>query len=394
MQSSRSTSRTRRESIDDDQSTVRGTGRTKKLDWNKLRARHVDEDPSDDEKLPDFEALLQWNLPKLNSEQVKEVQTIFKSFAQLSVQEVDYPQIESVSNEFDRWKSKVGLANITEEHFSNDVTRCTFSNEAVLQRTIMMEIIDRHQLHNFITFNSEGQWKQNNSDCLISIDSDMVTLPKPDLNMSFKLDSFNKSAPIPGNLRACFRPDGEKEKHGRCFPFLFFEVKRAKHDLEVALMANLHSASQALLNIYAWMVRAQQTEVFFEKVRVFSFVFNAQDLFVRMHRASPHDTTLLQYHFVDFVEFKGYSKDEVCRLLRKILENYAIKELHPVLKKTFDSVTEERCTAIQEKRRRAQEKRSAAFARATAANRARSRGTSDFSVEDSPSLGLSALTTS
>lgn len=384
MQSSGSASGTTRESVEG-QSTIKGVGRHKKLDWDKLRSREVDEDPSTDERVPHFKDVLHWELPKLNTQQVEEVLAIFKSFAELTVEEVDYPQVESLSNEFDRWKSKVKLAQITEEHFLGDVIRCSFSNEAVLQRTIMMEIMDRHQLHNFLAFNSEGQWDQNHSDRLISRDADLVTLPKPDLNVSFKLDSFNKSAPIPGNLKKSFRPDSLGQKYGRCFPFLFFEVKRASHSLEVALMANLHSASQALLNIYAWMVRAQQVETFFEKVRVFTFVFNAQDLLVRMHRASRHDITLLQYHFVEFVEFRAYSKDQVCLLTRNILEKYAIEELHPILKSAFDTVTDEWSRSIQERRN--------TFAQATAAGRARSRGTPNRPVEDSTSFGLSALST-
>lgn len=385
MQSSRSTSRTSRNSLDED-TTVKAVGRPKKLDWDKLRARQVDEDASEDPRVPHLESLLQWKLPRLSSKQVKEVQAIFQQFAQLAVKEVDYPQVELVSNAFDRWKSKVSLAKITEDHFSEDVARCTFSNEAVLQRTVMMDIIDRHQLHQLLTFNSEGQWKQNGSDCLISTDSDVVTLPKPDLNVSFRLESFSKSAPIPGNLKKAFRPDSAGQRYGRCFPFLFFEVKRATDNLEVALMANLHSASQALLNIYAWMLRAQCAEIFFEKVRVFTFVFNAQDLSVRMHRATRHDITLLQYHFVELVQFRSYTKDQVCLLVRKILEQYAVDELHPILKSAFDTVTQEHGRSIQEKR-------SAAFVRASAAHRARSRGSPSLPLDGSTSFGLSALST-
>ena len=364
---------------------MKGVGRPKKLDWDKLRARHVDDDPSDDVQVPHFETLLHWKLPKLKTKDVEELQATFRNFAELAVKEVDYPDVESVANEFDRWKSRVSLAKITQEHFSSDVTRCTFSNEAMLQRTIMIEIIDRHQLHHFLTFNSEGQWKQHYSDCLISTDSDVVTLPKPDLNVSFKLDSFDKSAPIPGNLKQSFRPDSTGQKYGRCFPFLFFEVKRATDNLEVALMANLHSASQALLNIYAWMVRAQHAEIFFEKVRVFSFVFNAQALSVRMHRATRHEHTLLQYHFVELVEFNKYSKDQVCLLVRNILEKYAIQELHPVLKSSFHIVTDEKRRLVEDRR--------ATFVKASAANRARSRGISNATIEHSSSFGFSGLST-
>jgi hypothetical protein len=90
MQSSRSTSRTSRNSLDED-TTVKAVGRPKKLDWDKMRARQVDEDASEAPRVPHLKSLLQWKLPGLSSKQVKEVQAIFQQFAQLAVREVDYP---------------------------------------------------------------------------------------------------------------------------------------------------------------------------------------------------------------------------------------------------------------------------------------------------------------
>jgi hypothetical protein len=377
LQSSSSAFRTPRDSVDGE-FTVRGVGRPKTLDWDKLRYRQVNEKPSEDGQMQSLKDLLNWKRPKLTAKQVKEVQAIFRDFAQLNDKEVDYPEIESVSNNFDKWKAKVSLARITQEHFSGDITTCAFSNEAVLQRTIMMEIIDRHQLHKWLTFNSEGQWYQKPSDCLVSTNGDLVTGPKPDLNISFRLESFNKWAPVPSNLISSFRPDSTGKKEARCFPFLFFEVKKANDTLEAALLANLHSASQALLNIYAWMFRAQQAQEFFQQVRIFTFVFNARNLTVRMHRATPQDITILHYHFVEFAEFTEYTKDEVCVLLRRILEKYAIEKLHPLLKSAFDTITGEHGKSVQERQRR-----SAAFARESAANRARSRASSTFAVNES-----------
>ena len=382
MESVRSTSATPRPSLAESDA---GDGRPRKLNWDKLRSRNVDEEPSDDERLSQYQGLLDLKLTKLETPQAKEVQAIFKRFAQLRVEEIDYPRVESVSNEFDQWKSKVGLARISEEHFLSDIKRCSFSNEAILQRTIMIEVIDRHQLHDILTFNSEGQWKQVSSGCLISKNCDSVTLPKPDLNISFKLESFDKSAPIPGSLRYSFRPDSDGKRYGRCFPFLFFEVKKAHHDLEVALMANLHSASQALLNIYAWMVNTEQAEAFFEKVRVFSFIFNVQDLSVRMHRATRHPRTLLQYHFTEVADLRRYSKDEACLLVRKILESYAIKELHPILKSAFDTVTAKHEEEIQKKRKADLEQK--------ATKRPRNRQTPSLPLDATSSFGLSTLQT-
>jgi hypothetical protein len=91
-------------------------------------------------------------LLKLEGRQVAELQAVFREFTRLKADEVDYPQIEVVSTELGRWKSKVGLANIPAEHFLGDVQRCSFSNKAVLQRTIMMEIINCWNLSNRFDF--------------------------------------------------------------------------------------------------------------------------------------------------------------------------------------------------------------------------------------------------
>jgi hypothetical protein len=100
LQSSSSASGVQKKSVDD--SAVKGVGRPRKLDWDKLRAREVDEDPSEDKRVPHFRALLHWQLPGLTSEQAEEVLDIFKMFAHLKPDEVNYPRVESVSNEFDR----------------------------------------------------------------------------------------------------------------------------------------------------------------------------------------------------------------------------------------------------------------------------------------------------
>lgn len=384
MSSSRSTSKGLKSSVDEGSlSTVR---RVKKLDWDKLRVRKVDTRPSNDAKRSSVEGLLDLKLPELRGEQVEELQAIFRKFTRLTTNEVDYPQVEAVSVEFDRWKSKAGLAKIPAQHFLDDVQRCSFANEAVLQRTIMMEVIDRHQLNEILTFNCEGQWKQDAMLCLISTGNDKISLPKPDLNISFKLESFDESAPVPGNLKLSFRPDSDKEEYGQCFPFLFFEVKRTQDNLKVALMANLHSASQALFNMYTWMLKAQQAEIFFEKVRVFSFVFNAQDLLVRMHRATVHESTSLQYHFVELADLPRYSKDQVCLLVRRILEEYAIKELHPILKSAFEDVT-------SEYRRDVMKRKADEVQKAAATKRARNRRTPSLLPNVTTSFGLSALST-
>lgn len=101
-----------------------------------------------------------------------------------------------------------------------------------------MEIIDRDQLHNFQTFNSEGQWDQHKHDHLTSKDKWLVGFPKPDLNINYLLESLDEIAAIPPSLKRSFRLDSHGQTHGRCLTFLFFEVERACEKLEYAEMAS------------------------------------------------------------------------------------------------------------------------------------------------------------
>jgi hypothetical protein len=103
------------------------------------------------------------------------------------------------------------------------------------------------------------------------------------------------------------RPDGGVSKY---FPFFFVEVKRGAHDLESTFIINLHNASQALLNVFIWMLRAGLKEVFFNRVYIFSIVLNAQEINLRVYRVMPVlNINTLNYHFNNIIIINGYSKD-------------------------------------------------------------------------------------
>jgi len=129
---------------------------------------------------------------------------------------------------------------------------------------------------------------------------------------------------------------------------------------------------------------AQQAETFFEKVRVFTVVLNAEALSVRMHRATPQGLNGLQYYFTKVVHSSNYSKMQVCLLLRQILEQYAIKEPHPILNSAPDTVTEEYSIEVSGGRR-------AESAETTMVERVEKRGTPLLPQQNSQSFGLSAL---
>ncbi len=158
--------------------------------------------------------------------------------------------------------------------------------------------------------------------------------------MFFKLKSFIGEViddPIFSDLEKCISPDDGN----RCFPFLFMKVKKAGADLQDVYTVNLHSASQALYNIYVWMMRLSQEEKFFEDVRVFSLVFNAQNLSVRVHRAEMRENETIYFLFDELLFLQRYTKDQACLLIKTTMAEYAAKELHPLLKAAFKEVTKQ-----------------------------------------------------
>jgi hypothetical protein len=266
-----------------------------------------------------------------------------------------YLYIDNFSFHFDEGKSKINYPIVNRRYFEADLRRCLTKNEAVLQRTVMIHIINQYWLDPIFDWNTEGQWSQPKETRLPSREDDDISLPKPDLAISFTQNSFivseDESDPIPPDLTKCLSPDGGN----RCFPFLFFEVKKAGADLQDAYTANLHSASQALYNIYNWMVRANMEDVFLEEVRVFSVVFNAQDLGIRVHRGVklPTGGGALCFQFDELRHLDRYTRDQACLLIKAIMTDYAAKELHPILKSTFAEIVTQEDERIASKRKAA-----------------------------------------
>jgi hypothetical protein len=88
------------------------------------------------------------------------------------------------------------------------------------------------------------------------------------------------------------------------------------------------------------MVRSGNEDKFLQNVRVFSVVFNAQELGIRAHRAVKLATGggSLSYHFDEFRPLDRYTKDQACSLIRTILTEYSVKELHPIPKSAFSEI--------------------------------------------------------
>ena len=325
-----------------------------KISANKLIFRRIEQDVTEDEKLEHLRSIIKTTLPDLPMKEATDLQCAAQNFLEEfnSYPNVNcYPFVDSFSFEFDEAKSKINYSVINERYFNSDLKRCLASNEAVLQRTIMIHLINQYWLGEIFDWNTEGQWSQPEDNRLPSREDDTISQPKPDLAMFFTRKSFTGvffDDPIPSELMQCISPDGGD----RCFPFLFMEVKKATADLQEAYLANLHSASQALHNIYTWMIRVGKEDKFFNHVRVFSLVFNAQDLSVRVHRAEKRqEDKAVIFRYDELLPSQRYTKDQACLLVRTTVTEYAAKELYTILKTTFKEVTKQEDNRVSAKRK-------------------------------------------
>ncbi|KAI0413208.1 hypothetical protein F5X98DRAFT_391160 [Xylaria grammica] len=253
--------------------------------------------------------------------------------------------IEDLCNDINDWKSTVRLPTITDLDFRKDMMRANqYSNEDAFRRTAMISILDRWRLDTMFDFNCEGGWSlQGSSYPLPSTQGpeDNITGPEPDIAIFFKTDAMCQSGKhpitIPIKMIPCIFPDGYGR---RCFPFVFIEAKGFFEDITPALHANMHSASQALFNIYVWMKRAGQTDTFFRHVRLFSISMNASVIIVRTHRARALETgdglEFLCDHLGTFWRF-----DRVYLVIHTILAEYGAKELCEILKSTYQGVSKQ-----------------------------------------------------
>ena len=317
----------------------------KKLTDDKLRTRRVMLKPEKDPRLEYLESLIRTELPALSLSEAPGLKVILDQHVkQLKKNRPSsyYDFVDRLCLDLDRNKKEVGYPIILSAYFEELQRKCADQNEAMLQRTVMINTFHTYWLNETLDYNTEGIWSLPRDVCLPSTIRNTVRMPKPDLAMSFKMSTLTTDAdgadPIPPGIAPCLYPDGGF----RCFPFLFMEVKKAGADLIDAERDNLYNASQALYNIYQWMKEASEEDAFFDKVRVLSFVFNVKELNVRVHRAarSSSSTTkgALRFVFDELYVLPRYTRDQACLLLNSLLENYAIKELHPILKRAFAAV--------------------------------------------------------
>ena len=256
-----------------------------------------------------------------------------------------------------------------EEHnWENDLAKCQISDEAITQRTIMMDLINRHQLADTLDYTCESQWTCPSS--MPERDSELASRmprPKPDLAVAFKAESL-----LPFYLqmdlerfRSIMCPESSQEvKRDRAFHFLSIEVKGASGALAnwIAHRQNFNTATQALNNIYVFMNMAgdEALKTFYDRVRFYSVVATGWSFHVRAHRAIELKEGRIEKNYPLGFEYDvvynhqsegGYTKATATTIVRNILIEYGIKTLKPLLtlnmKKVLDKLQSEKINGLQ-----------------------------------------------
>ena len=192
--------------------------------------------------------------------------------------------------------------NTYEKLWALDEANCLGqSNEAIFQRTIMMNLIARHCLTykrdasspRAFEISVEEIWSclPTPSRAFVEGEGSLLTKPKPDLAVSFSRESllpdlFWISLPISTQSLASYEtlryPAWRKVFH-----FLTIETKRGLTSTanSIALLQSLNNASQSLYNMYEFFREAgsEHEKNFFEQVRFFSIVASTEGLTIRVH---------------------------------------------------------------------------------------------------------------
>lgn len=250
-----------------------------------------------------------------------------------------------------------------ERKWAVDFAKCERSDIIVFQRTIMMDLFNRHDLPDSLDYTCACEWTCNRMPRKMRPGAVEVVMPKPALAIAFKTSSFINVFQIRDleDFRSNMCPENiNLGKEHRAFHFFSIE---AEDSIEVATNQNFNTASQALHNIYRFMAKAGQLDMFYEKVRFFSVVATTAEFRLRVHRATKLSKGRilpdypLGFHFDEIHITTGwYSKGEVSQIVHNILVNHGIEILKPVLQESADNVlTKLENERIPNRKRRAED---------------------------------------
>lgn len=242
------------------------------------------------------------------------------------------------------------------------------SNEALFQRTLMMDVIGRHYLiyraigakDTCLDFSVEEPWTcpPMPTRAYGRPQERFLTQPKPDLSVCFLREAI-----IPEDLwlrmprsmsrLACYENDTGKGD-SRVFHFLTIEGKKLATSTkdEVALRQSLNNASQGLHNLFEFCRDAGHEQEFYDSVRFFSVVATTEGILIRIHRAvkEPNPGRWIMPNIPEYplrFEYRTFLKipqlddrDRILKAFEKILIGYGINRLCPLLQQVAKSMNE------------------------------------------------------
>ena len=176
------------------------------------------------------------------------------------------------------------------ECWNKDMVKCIGENEAVFQRTVMMELFQRHRLQDELDYASESVWNCVQPPTKTAQIANLITgMPKPDVMIAFRRNKVTTSDQSKyqaiQSLKSYISPEAS-EKTLRAFPFFFIEAKRdsGQNADKAVLHQCLNAASQALHNIWMLMKEARRDQNIMDEIRVFTVAAHSKGVLFRMHR--------------------------------------------------------------------------------------------------------------
>jgi hypothetical protein len=263
-----------------------------------------------------------------------------------------------------------------DELWTLDQAKCDeVSNEAVFQRTVMMNLITRHRLiyngcanyPHVLDFSVEEPWScyPMPTRAYWKKEGGYLTQPKPDLAVCFRREALIperlwKDMPMSIKCLACYENTNDSGKT-RVFHFFAIEAKKATISINdnIGKRQSLNNASQALHNMYEFFKDAgpNHEEEFFTKVRFFSVVASTEGLNIRIHRATREPAEgngrvglimkerpdyPLRFEYQDFISIQRdlFNRNRVFEVFEKILIGYGANELYLLLRNAAKAIME------------------------------------------------------
>lgn len=295
------------------------------------------------------------------------------------------PEMTALEKEqLDLPKELPQVAEFHNQLWAEDLAHCEQEDEATFHRTMMMSLIDRYRFIFGGGINSKARSEQN---LTFSIEKPWIcepmptrkyfvqqpenghpiytTRPKPDLCISFHTSKIFSSLTwmeLPHRTRSIVCYEGASpDQAKRALGFFMIEAKNSKTPPDDKGVRDqvLNAASQALHNLYEFFREADQTDIFFARVRVFSAALSERGIIIRVHRAvrigeeGAKRIPIVQGYPLQFehklyltADSTQFSREKVVEAVGKIMLQYGERRLLSLLQDAAKKIEEKLEKAI------------------------------------------------